>query len=182
MQAKPIVVKHFHISSIVQAKIAQPDILTVWRIFVNLGDTGTMLNAGRAGASQLLGTGDVPSEQISNLSSNRRIVDPRGIFQADVVLIPLEDGDRAETLVAAGKTIITIDLNPLSRTAQKSHVTIVDNLIRVIPKMIKIAQEFTLQSQEAITAWLDNFDQRENLNQTIKYMINYLNNQLKSFS
>ena len=50
-----------------------------------------------------------------------------GIGRADVVFVPLEDGDRTEGLIKAGKKVITIDLNPLSRTARKATVTIVDN-------------------------------------------------------
>ena len=56
-----------------------------------------------------------------------------GIYCADVVLIPLEDGDRAEALVKVGKKVIAIDLNPLSRTAMAAHVTIVDELTRAVP-------------------------------------------------
>ena len=49
---------------------------------------------------------------------------------ADVVLVPLEDGDRTEALKKMGKTVIVFDLNPLSRTAQKADITIVDNVTR----------------------------------------------------
>ena len=71
--------------------------------------------------------------EIENLKSDRRIVDKRGIAVADVVFVPLEDGDRAEILKENGKTIITVDLNPLSRTAKMSDVTIIDNIVRVVP-------------------------------------------------
>ena len=36
-------------------------------------------------------------------------------------------------LVKMGKKLITIDLNPLSRTAQTAHITIVDELTRCLP-------------------------------------------------
>jgi 4-phosphopantoate--beta-alanine ligase len=58
--------------------------------------------------------------------SDRRMVDPDGIYIADVVLVPLEDGDRTEALVKMGKKVIAIDLNPLSRTSQKASITIVE--------------------------------------------------------
>src|SRR5262249_25602954 len=61
------------------------------------------------------------------LQSNRRFVNGQGIYQSDVVFVPLEDGDRCEALIRSGRKVITIDLNPLSRTAQKASVTIVDN-------------------------------------------------------
>ena len=44
--------------------------------------------------------------------------------------MPLEDGDRCEALVAMGKTVLVVDLNPLSRTARTATVTIVDEVGR----------------------------------------------------
>jgi 4-phosphopantoate--beta-alanine ligase len=48
----------------------------------------------------------------------------------------LEDGDRCEALVAMGKTVIVIDLNPLSRSAKMGTITIVDELTRVAENML----------------------------------------------
>ncbi len=127
-----------------------------------------------AGAKKILGLGDVESMSYSNLSSNRRIVDPRGIYKADVVLIPLEDGDRAEALIENGKEVITIDLNPLSRTAQKSNITIVDNIVRCIPKMIEIAKTLCKLEYEEIYKIKNKFKQKENLKNSIDHMIKYL--------
>ena len=84
----------------------------------------------KAGAKQVLGTNPRSYRRIGGLDSPRRIVDKDGIFAADVVLVPLEDGDRTEALQKIGKTVITFDLNPLSRTAQTADITIVDNVIR----------------------------------------------------
>ena len=70
---------------------------------------------------------------IPGLSSERAKCCSDGIGSADVVLVPLEDGDRCEALVNMGKKVITIDLNPLSRTAQTAHITIVDELTRCLP-------------------------------------------------
>ena len=83
-----------------------------------------------AGAKQVLGTNPMSKRRIIGIDSPRRIVDKDGIFAADVVLVPLEDGDRTQALKRAGKTVITFDLNPLSRTAQTADITIVDNVIR----------------------------------------------------
>ncbi|MEM4524334.1 MAG: 4-phosphopantoate--beta-alanine ligase, partial [Archaeoglobaceae archaeon] len=66
--------------------------------------------------------------ELKGLSSARRIVDSRGILIADVVLVPLEDGDRCEVLKRHGKKVVAIDLNPLSRTARMADITIVDNV------------------------------------------------------
>jgi len=59
-----------------------------------------------------------------------------GIGRADVVLVPLEDGDRCEALVAAGKQVLVIDLNPLSRTSMTATVTIVDEVSRASSKLL----------------------------------------------
>ena len=75
--------------------------------------------------------------QLSFINSNRKFVHPDGIFRADVVFVPLEDGDRCESLRKMGKDVITIDLNPLSRTANRSSVAIVDNVVRALPLLIQ---------------------------------------------
>lgn len=71
--------------------------------------------------------------QLSYIDSNRKFVHPEGIFKADVVFVPLEDGDRCEALQQMGKQVVTIDLNPMSRTAKQASVTIVDNVVRALP-------------------------------------------------
>ena len=73
---------------------------------------------------------------IVTLSSDRRYVNPDGIARADVVFVPLEDGDRCGALRAAGKSVIAVDLNPMSRTSRDASITIVDNVVRAIPRMI----------------------------------------------
>jgi 4-phosphopantoate---beta-alanine ligase len=130
----------------------------------------------KAGAKNLLGLGDVEPQTIKELSSNRRIVDPRGIYSADVVMVPIEDGDRTEALVKEKKFVIAIDLNPLSRTAQMAHITIVDNIIRVIKHMITIAEKFKTQlsiqpkSLAQIKKIVIQFDQQKNLSAVLEYM------------
>ena len=90
----------------------------------------------KAGAKEVLGTNSKNSRRISGLDSARRIVDSDGIFKADVVVVPLEDGDRTIALKKAGKKVITFDLNPLSRTAKTADITIVDNVTRAINLLI----------------------------------------------
>jgi len=77
--------------------------------------------------------GENADDLIPGLTSERAKCCSDGIGSADVVLVPLEDGDRCEALVNMGKKVITIDLNPLSRTAQTAHITIVDELTRCLP-------------------------------------------------
>jgi len=65
--------------------------------------------------------------EIPTVSSRRRLVSREGIYSADTVMLMIEDGDMPEGLRRLGKRVIAIDLNPLSRTARNSDVTIVDN-------------------------------------------------------
>jgi len=90
----------------------------------------------KAGAKEILGTNSKSSRRISGLDSARRVVDSDGIYKADVVVVPLEDGDRTIVLKKMGKKVITFDLNPLSRTAKTADITIVDNVVRAINKLI----------------------------------------------
>ena len=74
---------------------------------------------------------------IKFLNSNRKYANPDGILKADVVFVPLEDGDRAKALTKNGKKVITVDLNPLSRTSQNATIAIVDNITRAMPLLVK---------------------------------------------
>jgi len=91
-----------------------------------------------AGAHEVL----MPSRThaISHIDHNRKWVHPEGILIADVVCVPLEDGDRCEALVRNGKQVITVDLNPLSRTARTAQITIVDNLTRCLPLLVQASR------------------------------------------
>jgi pantothenate synthetase (EC 6.3.2.1) len=102
--------------------------------------------------------------RIPGLSHERAKVDSDGIGDADVVVVPLEDGDRAEALAAEGKTEIVIDLNPLSRSAQTAAIPIVDNIIRAVPNMTKHANELCESDEETLTEVVDGFDREAALN------------------
>jgi 4-phosphopantoate---beta-alanine ligase len=52
----------------------------------------------------------------------------------------LEDGDRVVALKKMNKKVITVDLNPLSRTSIASDISIVDNIVRAIPQLIKYVE------------------------------------------
>ena len=96
--------------------------------------------------------------RIPGLDHERARVDADGIGSADVVLVPLEDGDRAEALAEMGKTEIVVDLNPLSRSAQTATVPIVDNLIRAVPNVTEHARELTGARDEELDALIEDFD------------------------
>ena len=81
--------------------------------------------------------------QLSFIDSNRKFVHPEGIFKADVVFVPLEDGDRCEALRKMGKDVVTVDLNPMSRTAKQASITIVDNVVRALPLLCEKIRELS---------------------------------------
>jgi 4-phosphopantoate--beta-alanine ligase len=96
--------------------------------------------------------------RVPGISHERTKVDADGIGDADVVVVPLEDGDRAEALGAMGKTEIVIDLNPLSRSAQVATVPIVDNVVRAVPTVARHARELREVPREELEAIVAAFD------------------------
>jgi 4-phosphopantoate---beta-alanine ligase len=96
------------------------------------------------------------AERLLPLSHDRAWCRRDGIFSADVILVPLEDGDRCEALIKMGKTVIAIDLNPLSRTARMATLTIVDELTRALPNITSACRSLTDAEQEELRATLDN--------------------------
>jgi len=100
---------------------------------------------------------------IPGLDHDRGNVDADGIHAADVVLVPLEDGDRAAALAEMGKTEIVVDLNPLSRSAQAAAVPIVDNVVRAIPNITAHAHELRDAPAKRLRDTVDSFDAEETL-------------------
>jgi 4-phosphopantoate--beta-alanine ligase len=118
------------------------------------------------GAKKVLGVGSKASARIPELQSERRLVDPDGIYAADTVLVPLEDGDRTEALIKMNKKVITIDLNPLSRTSRAANITIVDNVVRAMPALVEAARK--LRGTLSLKKITDNFDNSKNLQESLK--------------
>lgn len=113
------------------------------------------------GAHDVLGLdGDAT---IPDLAHDRAIVSSKGIAAADVVLVPLEDGDRAQALRAAGKEEIVIDLNPLSRSPRAANIPIIDNVVRAFPQIRTHATELKEMSSAERTDIIANFDARDAL-------------------
>src|SRR6056297_965067 len=96
--------------------------------------------------------------RIPGLEHERAKVDADGIGDADVVLVPLEDGDRAEALAETGKTELVVDLNPLSRSAQTASVPIIDNIVRAVPNITAHARDLADASREELTDIVERFD------------------------
>jgi len=96
--------------------------------------------------------------RIPGLSHDRARVDADGIAAADVVLVPLEDGDRAAALADLGKVEVVIDLNPLSRSARAATVPIVDNVVRAVPNVARHARELADAPDDRLRGVVRSFD------------------------
>ncbi len=108
---------------------------------------------------------------IPELESNRRLVDRDGISKADVVFVPLEDGDRTMALKRMDKQVVTVDLNPLSRTSLSSDITIVDNIVRVIPQLIECVEYHRKHSSENdLKDLIESFDNLNGLREALEVM------------
>jgi 4-phosphopantoate--beta-alanine ligase len=96
------------------------------------------------------------AEPLLPLSHARALCLREGIFAADTVLVPLEDGDRCAALVSLGKRVIAIDLNPLSRTARAATLTVVDELTRALPNITGACRGMGPDQGERLMRSLDN--------------------------
>lgn len=120
------------------------------------------------GFDNILGSLDDDIEYLQDIKNQRATASKTGIYSADTILIPLEDGDRAEILKKSGKRIITIDLNPLSRTSKMSNISIMDNIVRAIPFMTKIAEDLKTQDKQMLKEMIYDFDNEENLKESLE--------------
>jgi len=177
----PVISVNGNVAALVPADIAKLAKVTNAKIEVNLFHGSVKREVAIArwlrkhGAKEVLGTGKKFSIRINEIHSNRRKVDRRGIAAADVVLVPLEDGDRTEALKKLGKRVIAIDLNPMSRTAQAADITIVDNIVRAMPLLIKTAGRLSYQPRARLRKKAKNFDNRANLRATFRAVRERLN-------
>lgn len=127
------------------------------------------------GAQEVLGINT--EAKVPNLHSARMRVDKNGIALADVVLVSLEDGDRTQALIDWGKKVISIDLNPLSRTAVDATLNICDNVIRALPLLEKAVTYLRAEQQkiEEFTAEIDN-------NYSTARVLKFLNGRLENLA
>lgn len=119
------------------------------------------------GADGVLGVN--PEARVPHLTSARASVDKNGIAAADVVIVPLEDGDRTEALIAWGKKVISIDLNPLSRTARMATLNICDNVTRALPLLSEAVQKLRGDAAK-ITALVDKIDNNKSTTRVLAFM------------
>lgn len=164
---KPVISVNGNIAALCAKEIVQLAKVVDAKIEVNLFYSTTQRKQNiarllaRNGARKIFGLDPKKSRRISELDSPRRIVDKDGIYAADVVLVPLEDGDRTLALKKAGKKVITFDLNPLSRTAQTADITIVDNVVRGLKDLIKECKNNSKNPKKI------QFDNKKNLSEAI---------------
>jgi 4-phosphopantoate--beta-alanine ligase len=117
--------------------------------------------------------GESPDTKIPGLEGPRAKCCKSGIYDSDVILVPLEDGDRCEALVAMGKTVLVIDLNPLSRSAKMGSVTIVDELSRVANNLLAGAM------QKSIRKSRPDYDNNQHLQAAIDHITSTLSSKGK---
>ena len=179
---RPVISVNGNVAALVPAEIVGLTKAVGAKLEVNLFHGSTKREATIAkhlrkyGAEEVLGVGVKFATRIPEVHSDRRKVDRRGIAAADVVLVPLEDGDRAEALRKLGKRVIAIDLNPMSRTARAADITIVDNITRAPPLMIEEAKSLARKSQAELRKILEKFDNSSNLRATLRFMFKRLEN------
>ncbi|MCQ2086317.1 MAG: phosphopantothenate/pantothenate synthetase [archaeon] len=79
--------------------------------------------------------GKLPTAKIPGLDHSRALCS-EDLYNCDCILVPIEDGDRAEALVNMGKVVISIDINPISRTSKTATVPISDEMSRALTNII----------------------------------------------
>ena len=119
--------------------------------------------------------GRTADASIPSLDHDRGLCDREGIFSADVVLVPLEDGDRCQSLRNMGKTVIAIDLNPISRTARMANITIVDNVTRAIPNIEKWVKKLKNKEEKELKEMVRSWDNEKMLEETLSFISKRLN-------
>ena len=148
----PVISVNGNFAALCPKEIVQLSKITGAKIEVNLFYTSEKRKKSivsllrKCGAKEILGTNPKTAKKLKGIDSPRRIVDKDGRFAADVVLVPLEDGDRTMALKKAKKTVITIDLNPLSRTAQTADITIIDNVIRGMRLLVTTSKKKSIKN------------------------------------
>ena len=121
----------------------------------------------KTGARDVLGIR--PDSRIPGLDSKRALCSRDGVFSADVVLVPLEDGDRTQALAKMGKTVLAIDLNPMSRTSVAATVAIVDELTRALSGVEGHVRSLKKNRDEAVRC-ARTYDSDSNLEEVYAYL------------
>jgi 4-phosphopantoate--beta-alanine ligase len=125
------------------------------------------------GASEVFGRkGDV---RIPGLDHDRGVCDKDGVFSADVVFVPLEDGDRCQALRDMKKLVIAVDLNPLSRTAKNANITVVDDVTRAVPNIEKWVKRLKDKDVDVVRRMVSRWDNDRMLGEVLSFISKRLN-------
>ncbi len=127
----------------------------------------------KLGAKNIHGTKS--DAYIPGFNHNRSICDKDGIFSADVILVPLEDGDRCKALRHMGKKVIVIDLNPISRSSKTASITIVDNITRAIPNIERWVKKLKKEDKTVLKNLETNWDNNKMLKEVLSFISKRLN-------
>jgi 4-phosphopantoate--beta-alanine ligase len=111
---------------------------------------------------------------LNNVRSNRQMISSIGQKKADLIFVPLEDGDRTEALITMGKKVITIDLNPLSRTSMRATVTIVDHIARSLPLLIDTIKNFQTKDKTYLEKLIRDYSNEDILKDSLAHIIKRL--------
>ena len=127
----------------------------------------------RVGAEKVFGKkGDA---RIPGLDHDRGVCDKSGVFSADVVFVPLEDGDRCQALRDMNKLVIAVDLNPLSRTAKNANITVVDNVIRAVPNIERWVKRLNDKDMDVLRRMVGRWDNDRMLGEVLSFISKRLN-------
>lgn len=113
-----------------------------------------------------------PDARIPGLTSDRALCS-KTLYDCDAIVVPIEDGDRAEALVKMGKVVISIDINPISRTSKTATVPVSDEMSRALENMISFIEELKGNDEEIdriISSYSNVESRREVLADISKYL------------
>jgi len=119
-----------------------------------------------------------PDASIPGLSSDRALCTSEGIFRSDVILVPIEDGDRAQALTKMGKVVISIDINPLSRTSKTATVSICDEITRAVENIIGFVQDMKGRPDEILKT-IRSYNNDEAREETVNEICSFLRSEVR---
>lgn len=125
------------------------------------------------GCKEVLGR--IPEARIPGLNHDRALC-TKTLYDCDTIIVPIEDGDRAEALVKMGKVVISIDINPISRTSKTATVPISDELTRALENIIRFVDELRGNDDE-IERIISSYNNDDNRRALLKEISAFLETQ-----
>ena len=119
--------------------------------------------------------GRIPEARIPGLNHDRALC-TKTLYDCDTIIVPIEDGDRAEALVKMGKVVISIDINPISRTSKTATVPISDELTRALENIIRFVDELRGNDDE-IERIISSYNNDDNRRALLKEISAFLETQ-----